>query len=200
MWIPDDFGHDAQLPALLQAMGISGAGFWRIPAQCGVYNNDCSNGNGTSVAPSTYLPELVGLDFRWQANDRSSVQAHWLSQSYCQGNNELGGGTSINTDSSVWQSEIQTLIDQNTTTVMPTSYMFTPIDCDFCIPYDNGPSIFQQWNDQAGETTWVQQATFEDYMQLVAAATQNSDGTSALQTLSPHPASGSIIPPYIPNP
>jgi len=27
MWIPDDFGHDAQLPALLQAMGFTGAGF-----------------------------------------------------------------------------------------------------------------------------------------------------------------------------
>ena len=33
LWIPDDFGHDAQLPALAQAMGFAGVGFWRIPTE-----------------------------------------------------------------------------------------------------------------------------------------------------------------------
>lgn len=33
LWVPDDFGHDAQLPSLAQAMGFAGVGFWRIPAE-----------------------------------------------------------------------------------------------------------------------------------------------------------------------
>ncbi|HEV7764790.1 MAG TPA: hypothetical protein VGQ76_07315 [Thermoanaerobaculia bacterium] len=206
MWIPDDFGHDSQLPALLMAMGFTGTGFWRIPAQTGVYNNNCDNGDGTDAAPATFLPEDVGLDFLWKAQDGSVVQAHWLSNSYCQGNTAFGSGTCngnelcISTDSTTWQQQIQGLIDANTTTVMPTQYMFTPIDCDFTAPYNNGPSIFSQWNKQAGETTCVVQATFDDYMKLVALATSNLDGTSNLQVLTAHPSAGTFAKPYIPNP
>ncbi|MBV9494468.1 MAG: hypothetical protein JOZ54_09495 [Acidobacteria bacterium] len=204
MWIPDDFGHDSQLPALLTAMGFTGAGFWRIPAQTGVYNNTCSNAVGAGIAPATYLPEDVGLDFLWRAEDGSTVQAHWLSESYCQGN----GFTSTSSEeidnelwiTGNWQAEIQSYINQNTTTVMPTPYMFTPIDCDFTAPYGNGPELFAQWNAQAGEQTYVVQASFDDYMKLVAAATTNEDGTSSLQVLSAHPSAGTYRQAYVPNP
>ena len=30
-WLPDDFGHDAQLPIVLEAMGFQGVGFARVP-------------------------------------------------------------------------------------------------------------------------------------------------------------------------
>src|SRR5438045_4022727 len=30
-WVPDDFGHDAQLPIVLEAMGFEGVGFGRVP-------------------------------------------------------------------------------------------------------------------------------------------------------------------------
>jgi alpha-mannosidase len=197
MWIPDDFGHDAQLPSLLEAMGFTGAGFWRIPAQCGVYNNTCPEAKGRPHAPSHYLPKQVGLDFMWIANDRSAVQAHWLSEGYCQGN-ALSSGNSIG---SGWQTTIANFIAQNTTDVMPTPYMFTPIDCDFAAPYDNGPSIYDQWNAQTNESTYVVQATFDDFMKLVAAATSVSGGAaSSLASLTAHPSPSSSLPPYIPNP
>src|SRR5215831_1261132 len=30
-WVPDDFGHDSQLPIVLQAMGLGSVGFGRVP-------------------------------------------------------------------------------------------------------------------------------------------------------------------------
>ena len=193
MWIPDDFGHDAQLPVLLQAMGFTGAGFWRIPAQVGAMNNGCDAAAGTSDAPSTYLTNDVGYDFLWQANDGSLIQAHWLANAYCEGNNALGFGQTAS------ESGIATLISDNTTTVMPTEYMFAPIDCDFAIPFNNGPSIVQQWNEQTpASSTWVVMASFDSFMQLVAAATTNANGSSSLQTV--YPNSSGPLPPFVPHP
>jgi alpha-mannosidase len=193
MWIPDDFGHDAQLPVLLQAMGFTGAGFWRIPAQVGAANNGCDAAAGTADAPGTYLKSDVGFDFLWQARDGSKIQAHWLANGYCEGNNVLGSGGTAD------EQDISKLIEENTTAVMATEYMFVPIDCDFAIPYSNGAAIVEQWNTQSPpSSTWVVQASFDSFMQLVAAATTQHDGTSSLQTV--YTDDTGPLPPFVPHP
>lgn len=158
MWIPDDFGHDAQLPIVLQAMGFRGAGFWRIPVNAP--NAPLPN----SVAPSSRLLN-TGVDFTWKAADGSSIQAHWLLYSYCQGNNALTQGSEITWGSDA-QGDINELVQQSLYYVtsdgndrfsssstkeypplpQPTPYMFAPIDCDFSLPYTNLADIVYQWN------------------------------------------------------
>ncbi|HXA19574.1 MAG TPA: hypothetical protein VN380_21470 [Thermoanaerobaculia bacterium] len=174
MWIPDDFGHDAQLPVLLQAMGFTGAGFWRIPAQAGAPGTSCVSASAN--AASSFLDQSIGLDFTWQANDNSQVQAHWLSNSYLEGNGfgdysgtGAGGGT---IPTSVGNAKIQSLIDaQSTTAIENPAYMFVPIDYDFTAPYTNLPTIVANWNaDPTTSGVYVAMGSFDCFMQLVAAA------------------------------
>jgi hypothetical protein len=35
VWLPDDFGHDSQLPVLLDALGAKAVGISRLPSSCG---------------------------------------------------------------------------------------------------------------------------------------------------------------------
>src|SRR5215470_15162082 len=82
-WIPDDFGHDAQLPATLAAMGFDAVGFARVP---GVDTSGSFRG-AVAPRPGSLAEELLAssLDFVWEAADGSRVLAHWMPQSYCQG-------------------------------------------------------------------------------------------------------------------
>jgi len=154
LWIPDDFGHDAQLPIVLQAMGFRGVGFWRIPV------NAPKAPNATKDAPSSRLMK-TGVDFIWRAADNSTTQAHWLRYSYCQGNNPNGNPN------------ISGLISQSSDPPYPTPYLFVPVDCDFCMPYANLPAIVSQWN-QGPPTPSVtaEMSTFADFMDRVYAYNQ----------------------------
>jgi alpha-mannosidase len=220
MWIPDDFGHDAQLPVVLQAMGFMGAGFWRIPAGVGAPNVDpsytvCSN------AANVFLDAQVGLDFTWQAADGSSIQAHWLSNSYCEGKNQE---TANESNVLVWgnseQGDINTFICQNlcdssgNAIPQPTPYLFVPVDCDFCAPFTNLPDMITNWNNCNGWGTGIDcmtnppytcgvyavMATFDDFMQLVQAYTAQGSGNNALSVLYSNPPSDPTLPAFIPNP
>src|SRR5262249_879362 len=74
-WVPDDFGHDAQLPIVLEAMGLDGVGFGRVP---GVANALQSLGLAPPDAGSIATELLQnGLDFVWRAADGSRSIAHW---------------------------------------------------------------------------------------------------------------------------
>lgn len=73
-WIPDDFGHDPELPVVLQAMGLISVAFWRIPGSM-VWNYP-------SYLPNDLLTN--GLDFVWKSRDGSHVIAHWLQGGYGQ--------------------------------------------------------------------------------------------------------------------
>jgi alpha-mannosidase len=222
MWIPDDFGHDAQLPIVLQAMGFMGAGFWRIPAGIGYPNVPlfCQVAEG---APNLVLTNDAGLDFTWQAADGSSIQAHWLSNSYCEGNSS-GFVTDSNNDIT-WnnkaQDAINTFIQQNTsiggvTLPQPTPYLYVPVDCDFATPYANLPDIIAQWNacNSTGEPgdcpgganppytegVVAVMGTFDDFMKLVQAYTASDSGNSPLYTYYSNPAVDSGLPAFTPNP
>jgi alpha-mannosidase len=210
MWVPDDFGHDAQLPVLLQAMGFTGAGFWRIPAQ---YGGPSGIGYSVTAGQSTYTatasPDapssfLTGVDYVWSARDGSQIQAHWLSGCYNQGNIFVTtngtpppppptDGTLV--DTSLSNGTIQNLI-ASYTGAPPPRYMFVPIDNDFCLPYMNFPEVVANWNATQAKTTNVAvvMATFDDFMKLVAAADEE---TQSLPRLQSNPSSGNA---YLPHP
>src|SRR5438876_839355 len=61
-YMPDQFGHAAQVPQLLRLFAIDGAVLWR--------------GVG---------PERPPHAFRWQAPDGSAVSALWLQDGYASG-------------------------------------------------------------------------------------------------------------------
>jgi alpha-mannosidase len=85
-WIPDDFGHDPQLPVVLNAMGMTGVSFWRVPGNEPVV---CS---GTPPQPGylpsdgsdalSYLLEQQGVTFRWRAADGSTILTQQMSDGY----------------------------------------------------------------------------------------------------------------------
>ena len=83
-WLPDDFGHDAQLPIVLEAMGFQGVGFARVSRRRHhpALSSDASRRRRTPIA-AQLLQE--GIDFVWQARDGSQTLAHWMPNSYCQG-------------------------------------------------------------------------------------------------------------------
>jgi alpha-mannosidase len=146
VWIPDDFGTDAQLPVVLRAMGYEGTAFWRIPG---------------SNSKSGYSPPLINLrtpespgyilsgdgngqgniDFNFKAADGSSIQAHWLWKGYCEGNNIYNPTDQM----------IQTIIT-NDIPVSPTPFVFVTIDCDFNNPddFEQITQVVDDWNNNNG--------------------------------------------------
>lgn len=208
MWIPDDFGHDAQLPVLLQAMGFIGAGFWRIPAQWGgpnygsvgttvVVDHKYYKSSAAAAAPSSWMGSgaTQTVDFIWQARDGSQIQAHWLRGGYGQGNSLDGYNNSSSVDVSSSVGVIQGYINYYVG-FAPTRYTFVPIDNDFCIPYENFPDVVLNWNKtQAADTNVVTvMATFDDFMRLVAAANEESNTLPLFQS---NPSAGNA---YLPHP
>src|SRR5262249_42198812 len=134
-WLPDDFGHDAQLPIVIEALGLQGVGFARVP---GVETSAQSLG----IRPprqESIAAELLhdGLDFIWQASDGSQTLAHWMPHSYCQGDPLLGRGL-------ITVGDIGRVLATNQP-ASPTPYIFVPIGCDFQPPKANIPSLVQTW-------------------------------------------------------
>jgi alpha-mannosidase len=76
--LPDDFGHDAQLRVVLEAMGFAGVCFSRVPGS----NNTVPLDGSTSL-----YDQLMAKanDFVWQASDGAQVLAHLLPFTYSQG-------------------------------------------------------------------------------------------------------------------
>src|SRR5262249_34616318 len=122
-WLPDDFGLDAQLPIVLQAMGLGGVGFGRAP------------GAASSVGSLGFVPPVPGsiaatllhdgLDFRWRAADGSEVLAHWMPGGYCQGDWALGA---------VPGSPATAALEQRVATdgaAAATPHLFIPLACNF---------------------------------------------------------------------
>jgi len=125
-WLPDDFGHDSQLPIVLEAMGLGSVGFGRVP---GVDSSARSLGFQPPL-PGSIAETLLhdGLDFRWRAADGSEVLAHWMPGGYCQGDWALGpvpGRPST--------AALEKLVTTDGAAAQ-TPYLFIPIGCDFALP------------------------------------------------------------------
>jgi len=162
-WVPDDFGHDPQLPIVLEAMGFEGVGFGRVP---GVARATQSLGF-TPPDPGSIAAALLrhGSDFVWRAADGSAVVAHWMPGGYCQGDFNLGG-----TPGHESLDGLARLIatDGNASR---TPYVFIPIGCDFSRPRADLLELVAAWNagGYARTGVWAVAATFDHYVQLLAA-------------------------------
>ncbi len=166
LWIPDDFGQDAQLPIVLRAMGYEGAAFWRIPG-----SNEKSGINyRKSTSPGAVLDR--NIDFSFQAADGSAVQAHWIWKGYCEGNN-IYVGPSVPPNYSM----IDTII-LDYASASPAPYMFVTIDCDF-----NDPNQFsgivqnvKDWNTNKAPSAniYALVAPFNFYQNLVKTYAQSN--------------------------
>jgi alpha-mannosidase len=77
-WLPDDFGHDPQLPVVLEAMGLKWLGLSRVPGSPQPFANEPLDGP-PSVADEL---ESEGLVFAWTASDGSQVLTHFMPCTY----------------------------------------------------------------------------------------------------------------------
>ena len=160
-WLPDDFGHDAQLPIVLEAMGLQGVGFSRVPG----VDSSVRFSFGAPPPQGSVAADLLqeGLDFVWQARDGSETLAHWMPGSYCQGDPPLR--KPLSTIDAVRQ------VLATNQPGSPTPYVFVPIGCDFKAPQAGLLDLVSMWNAQEYASTgvWAVAATFDHYEQLVAA-------------------------------
>ncbi len=162
-WVPDDFGHDAELPIVLEAMGFEGVGFGRVP---GVGHSIQSVGLAPPDTGSIAADLLQhGTDFVWRAADRSAVVAHWMPGGYCQGDFALGG-----TPGNESLDGLRRLITTNGSGPQQ-GYVFIPIGCDFSRPRPDLLELVAAWNAGAYAQTgvWAVAGTFDHYVQLLAA-------------------------------
>jgi alpha-mannosidase len=177
-WIPDDFGHDPELPVTLQALGMIAASFARLPGTL-------------STAPNTTLSDILmekGLDFWWQASDGSQVLAHWLQGGYGQGSGIDNGQGSVQANIFSYLASY----NQNGSGNPPylaaeTPYLFVPLDNDFSFPVPDLLADLQTWNNApssqpgyASTGAYALAGHYSDFVRLVSAAV--AAGTS-LQTL-----------------
>jgi alpha-mannosidase len=74
-WLPDDFGHDPQLPVLLEALGMKAAALSRIPGS--PQPTLCP-----SKQPADSTVRKDGLAFHWPGGDGSRVLTHFMPATY----------------------------------------------------------------------------------------------------------------------
>lgn len=149
-WIPDDFGHDPQLPVLFEAMGIPYAGFARVPG-------DEASGSRKPINDSQSVAQQLtgsGCDFMWQAADGSTAQAYWMPHHYSQGSGISSGA------------DIATYIRQNAG-CSKTPYIHVPICDDFMNANGQLLDYVASYN-QTNPPTYAVLASFADYAALVS--------------------------------
>lgn len=188
LWLPDDFGHDAQLPIVVQAMGYKGVGFERVPIDCGM--------PGDSPIPAENLAAPTNMlannsTFIWVAADGSKIQANWLNKFYCEGNNIIGNYLNqssfppTNDIDYEGQSTFYKFFTDHPADSYP--YKFVPIDCDFACPYTNLSEAVSNWNqNNPNKQRYVAIGTFDLFMQLTEAYSENNSPLPQVSFSSTH--------------
>jgi alpha-mannosidase len=177
-YMPDDFGHDAQLPVMLAAMGFTGVSFSRLPGSWASSQTQPLDG-GDSL-----WQELMasGADFSWQASDGSTVLAHMMQHGYQQGN----GLKDYCDDPSQAVTVVQGYLDANQAS-SPAPCVYVPCGNDFALPIPCLVQIADAYNAAAptpGVTAVA--ATLPEYMAVVAEWAAGG-GDLATRALDPTP-------------
>ncbi|MDB5036304.1 MAG: ybgG [Chlorobi bacterium] len=162
-WLPDDFGHDPQLPVLIEALGMKAIGLSRIPGS--VQPKPC-----TSLQHAATDARANGLSFYWSANDGSTMLTHFMPATYYGITNYAN--TCGLTDP---ECEMQQFIQENGDGVVwPGGVIFATEGGDWqypttSAPYANVPGAYN-WASVIGATVTSgditvtsQLGTFEDY-------------------------------------
>jgi alpha-mannosidase len=162
-WLPDDFGHDSQLPIVLEAMGLDAVGFGRVPGVAGSLQSLGFQPPDPGSAATDLLRD--GIDFVWRAADGSSALAHWMPGGYCQGDWALGPTPG--------REPMDALAKPIATdgAASRTPYLFVPVGCDFARPRPDLLDLVHAWNEREYARTgvWAVAATFDHYVRLLAA-------------------------------
>ncbi|HEU4836414.1 MAG TPA: hypothetical protein VFS90_18435 [Pyrinomonadaceae bacterium] len=168
-WMPDDFGHDPELPVILSAMGLVAVAFARVPGAFPNYNAPI--GGGSSLA-CTLMSQ--GVAFNWQASDNSQVFAHFMPDTY--GVPFYSNGDEEN--ASVWTSFVASeflsdsynqICGSLSAVTWPGDIAFAPAGGDFSVPDTSWLGGVQTANQQQGETN-VTLGTFPEYVEAVQAS------------------------------
>lgn len=197
VWLPDDFGHDSQLPATLAAMGAIAVGFARCPLAAAYQGNMTDDQPAPTAGTILYQPpsDNGGCDFFWQAADGSTVFAHWMPDAYSQ-------GSSLYNPALPWITNANATIAgylQQNQGCSPTPYVHVPVADDFYVPLGGGqPPIKVQntmlndiaaWN-QSYPTTPAVLSTFDQY--VAAVLDYVNSGAASLETRTFHGSSANI--------
>ncbi len=147
-YIPDPFGHTAQLPQILAGFGISSAYFMR--------------GVGEEWDGNT-------VEFDWAAPDGTSVMAVFLRNSYCNARN-LG----YVVEDGITRVDMETALEQvraQVDTLAPlgaTQYVLLNNGCDHLEPQPELPDIIDYLNEHLDDVE-VRHSDYEEYEALVRA-------------------------------
>jgi alpha-mannosidase len=170
-WLPDDFGHDAQLPIVLRAMGLDAVGFARVPGVDSLLESLRIDPPAAGSLGDQLLHD--GVDFVWRASDGSAVQAHWLARGYGPEGDGIDvppRGAGDVPEAETAKARLHAILDL----MLPAShtpYVFVPIGGDFARPKMNLAADVAAWNASEYATTGVfaVDASFDDYVRLVGA-------------------------------
>lgn len=165
-WVPDDFGHDPQLPATLTAMGLGAVGFARVPGAFPNYETPLD-----SSTPSLAAQLITGgVAFDWTASDGSSVFAHFMPWTY--GVPFWNDGPTGN--AATWQQLVDSSFLQSNypdiqAVQWPGDVAFAPAGGDFSLPSIDWLTGVSSFDDlDLGCTGGV--GTFGDYVDAVRAS------------------------------
>jgi alpha-mannosidase len=150
-WLPDDFGHDPQLPVVLQAMGMQAVGISRVPgsAQGSPYATPLNG--GASVASE--LMNTKGLVFLWGARDGSQLICHFMPDTYA-----------------VASSDLSTFVANFCTSQWNGDTMFVPTPSnDFATPTQQIQADVDDYNQAPVNGIKAQLATFQDFINVAQA-------------------------------
>lgn len=162
-WIPDDFGHDPELPVVLNALGLMSAAFWRIPGAG-------TNWNGKLNQALIKQLQTSGTDFFWQASDGSQVFVHWLLMPGYPMGSVPYPPTGPTAAQIVTYLGAYGIGSDPTLNYACTPYLYLPNDNDFQPPNTGLLAALSEWNNSSEyEKTGVflAQGSFGDFVSLV---------------------------------
>jgi len=145
-WLPDDFGHDPQLPVVLAAMGIQAVGFSRVPGSAQGTPDAKPIAGGPSLAEQ--LADTLGLVFPWVAADGSQVLANFMPSTYSVSTADLGSFVQA-WDGSVWGGPNMFVPVPSGDFATPTTQIFDDVDAYNAAPVDGVSAILGTFQDFA---------------------------------------------------
>ncbi len=163
-WLPDDFGHDPQLPVLLEALGMQAAALSRIPGS--PQPTLCPD-----QQPADGDVREAGLSFWWPASDGSQVLTHFMPATYYGITNNPNNNLNLQDTVEC----MQFFLDGNATATWPGGVIFATQGGDWQFPdssLDSTNANAYDWADAIGAsvtsgavTVQGQVGTFADYYQ-----------------------------------
>ncbi|NUO01112.1 MAG: hypothetical protein HUU01_10915 [Saprospiraceae bacterium] len=175
-WIPDDFGQDPQLPVVLNAMGMTGVSFWRVPGD-------------EPTPPTAYTPvgggdslyqQLLdnGVTFNWKAADGSTILTQQMSQGY----GVIWDQLYANQNTGSQAEDLNDFI--NSSGQQFANLYFAPCGGDFSMPSLNLVTAVNDYNAQyyPNNGIYAVLGTFQDFIDAVHAVKDQQPYTIPLDS------------------